>query len=168
MLVHHKSIKLTRLPVSLRFSHYLSLRNKILLERALSLSHTDTKTHCRTELILLDIKGPKRLWKRLQAQGVPQLISWWCTSHQIIQLPLDGCTGSTKPARVKKALKTSQERQSVKWEGTIFTSSPATCTHVLSPPTASGGISGTSTREDALRIKFLSQLQIALGFFCGG
>jgi len=40
----------------------------------------------------------------------------------------------------------------------------AVCAHLPSPPTASGGISDTLTQEDALRIKFLSQLQIAL--FC--
>lgn len=45
-LVCHKSIKLTCLLLSLRFSYYLSLNNKILLERALSLTPMDRKSHC--------------------------------------------------------------------------------------------------------------------------
>lgn len=43
----------------------------------------------------------------------------------------------------------------------------AACAHLLSPPAACGGICDTLAPGDVLRIKFLSQLQIAL-FFCGG
>lgn len=181
-----KSIKLTCLLVSLRFSHYSALKNKILLERALSLTPMDRKSHCWTELLLLEINASPHHWKSLQDQSFHELIFCWCMSHKIIQLPFCGCTGSSKLAREKKALKTSfiqwikqlwcrSDIGDDLWSGkvpflhSLFLNHPAaqltaTWAHLLCPPTAPGGICNTLSQEEALRIKFLSQLQIALFF----
>lgn len=101
----HKSIKLTCLLVSLRFSHYSALKNKILLERALSLTPVDRKSHCWTELLLLEINASPHHCKSLQDQSFHELIFCWCMSHKIIQLPFCGCTGSSKLAGGKKSTK---------------------------------------------------------------